>query len=151
MASTVPAAKAALIDLIEAQPEIQAARVPVLWGAPTDSAELEKYHELIHLGDVDQEEEWGAVGGGGRRDERYAVEVVIYAHGTGKRTEQETEQRAWDLRDEIAEAISNDKELGGVLRPGWCAIDRTRQENTAFNDGWGTRLTLTVACITQGV
>lgn len=145
MASTVPQAKAALIDAIEARAEIQNTGIPVLWGAPTDEAAWNRSQEIIFLGTVEQAEEWGQVGGGGRRDEAYDLEVTIICHQHGKATEQQVEERAWQLRDEIQAALETDRTLGGVLNK-WCAIDRTVQDNSPFTDGWGTRLRLTVHC-----
>lgn len=148
MASAVPTAKAALKAAIESRDNVVSQGVVVRWGAPTDESQWLGKHEMIYFGRVDQAEEWGSLGGG-RRDEDFTIDVVIQVHQLGD-DEQETETRAWELRDEIEAALKADKTLGGAVSH-WVQIERTTQENEPLEDGWGVRLTVTVRCINSGI
>jgi hypothetical protein len=137
MASTVPATKAAIRAAIQARPAITAAGIPVLWGAPTADRDWAGATEAIWLGDATQTEEWPGLGA--RRDEDYTIQIGIRVTGYGADQEQATEERAWELRDEIAAGVAT---VRPTHMPG--EIEATTQRNVPSDDGWWTDLTLTV-------
>lgn len=136
-ASTIPSAKAALLGLMQGA----LTDVRVTWGGPT--SEEDTALEMAHLGNVEQTEEWGALGNQ-RRDEDYDIEVFILVRQSGD-DEQATETRAWAIRELLATALRADPTLGGVLSK-WAEITATTQDNTPLMDGWFTRLRVTVHC-----
>jgi hypothetical protein len=95
MASTVPAAKAALLALLQAH-SFPVQNPVVQWGGPTEAEDFPKRGELIYFGETEISDEnvtLGAV----RYDETYNLRVVIEVRLPGDK-EQAAEVRAWDTR-----------------------------------------------------
>lgn len=104
--SAVPAAKAALLAALKARPNL--ADVLVTWAHPGNAAAP----EFIFLGNVSIEESDRTIGGG-IRSESAAIEVYVVVHRDGDDA-QSTEQRAYDLKDEVRGAVLEDRSLGIV-------------------------------------
>lgn len=137
--STVPQAKAKILDLLDARPGL--AGVTRAYTYPADEASIGREH--IHLGDVSQTEVWGAIGGQ-RRDEDFTIEIVILVRKFGD-DPQATETRLWVLREEVATALRSDLTLSGILNQ-WCELTNTRVDQFPLTDGWTSRARLTVRC-----
>lgn len=136
--STVPAAKAALIVAFAAQSEL--ADVTITWGGPTEESDMTD--EMVYLGDVEQTEEDRTFT---TTDEDYTIEVVALVRSYGD-DEQATEERLWDIREALVEAVKADDTLGGLLVGTGARVERTRQDNQPLTDGWYARARLDVRC-----
>lgn len=100
-----PAAKAALLALMRAEPALSG--VQVEWSHP--GADLIE-PECVYLGDVNVDER-AKVLGNRRRDESYALEVVVTVELPGM-TPQEVEQRCWTLVGGVRAAVDDNETLG---------------------------------------
>jgi hypothetical protein len=138
-ASTAPAAKQAILTLLAARPAL--ASVDRTWGSPTETDDITA--EMIFLGDVELTGEFRALGGQ-RRDEDYTITISVAVHQYGD-DEQSTEERAWDLLDEISGALATDPYLGGLLYEA-AAIRSARQTNTPAPNQWGALITAQIGC-----
>lgn len=136
--STAPAAKAAILALLEAHAPLD--DVNLRWGGPTKEAQLKP--DQVFFGQIEQTEE---PLGPHTIDEDYDLEIVVQVRKLGDDKEQATEERAWDIRSEIRAALEANPTLGGLLNIG-CEISRTVQESEPLTDGWFARLRLTVHC-----
>jgi hypothetical protein len=135
--STVPAAKAALVTLIEAA----LTGVSVTWSAPTD--EEDYVAEMVWLGDVEHTDDWGALGRQ-RIDETYELEIVVQVYQEGDNA-QACEERAWVLREGVVTAVRADLTLGGILNK-WAGTFPTRMETRPADKGWLAKGTLRLPC-----
>lgn len=136
--STVPAAKAAILTLLQGASGL--AGVKVSWGGPTQLEDVKR--EMVHLGDVEQDEEDR---GFNTTTEDYTLDIVVIVRRHGD-NEQATETRLWAIRQEIADLIDTNYTLGGVLNETGARVDRTRQENLPTDEGWFSRAYVTVRC-----
>lgn len=121
LSSTYPAAKQALITLLQARPAL--AGVDVEWASPSGSAA----DEIISLADARGGITSAAIGSQ-RREEAYTQDVVIsVVQSTGDQSFPSL--RAFALRDEVAAQIRSDATLGGVVRwaldEGWECVERS--------------------------
>jgi len=138
-ASTIPAAKAALVNLLTAT---MPAGVTVRWGGPTNEGQMTD--EMSYLGDVTQSEEWVGLKSAGRVED-YTIELVITVR-SHEDNEQTAETRLWQLRELAAGALRADPHLGGVLNEAGAELAETRQDNLPLTDGWACRARVTVHC-----
>lgn len=140
-ASTIPAAKAALLALIAARPALAA--VHCAWGIP---AELPPEPERIYIGDaVDVVREWAALGLQ-RMDEEYALQVHVETFADGN-DQASTETRLWVLINEVEQAVRATNEtlkLSGTVRV--CRPDSIAAKTTPTDDGWGAAATMRFVC-----
>lgn len=147
-ASTAPAAKQALLDILKDRPNLNA--VQITWGEPSEQEDLQD--ELIYFQDpVTRQPDWRVLGGD-YLDETYSLILVIknrtYGDDRGA-----TETRTWALVDEVEQAIREDVTLGGVLKGNSDrgAIDFDEQEvvTSQLSDGWFGVATVPLICSTR--
>lgn len=142
-ASTAPAAKAAILAAITARPALST--VATRWGGPTENEDLAE--EMIYLGPARGTGEWRTLGAGNRH-ESYTVElrVVVLKYGDD---EQVTEERAFDLLDEVSAALNADKFLangGTQLLYTPAAIESWEQTNTPTPEQWSAQIVAQIRC-----
>jgi hypothetical protein len=102
MPSAIPAAKAAILTILEARPAM--AGVTLAWAAPTKD---EDYTEtMVFLGDVERASDWAELGTG-RRKEDFSVGLTVFVEMWGD-DPQSTEERAYELLDEVEDALRDD-------------------------------------------
>lgn len=111
-ASTIPAAKAALLSALQAR--VALVDVVVAWGLP---AKPPQQSEAIYVDDaIDVERDWVSLGAR-RLDERYTLQVRVetIAYGDDSDLRQTVEERMWVLVAEIEQTVRDDLTLGGTL------------------------------------
>lgn len=140
--STIPAAKAKILELLAARAALEG--VGIDWVEPAKEADVKR--DMIWLGDVEQTENWATLGAD-RRDESYLLEVHCQAYRQGDKPT-DTELVCFALRDEIAVMLRDHKELDGVLlSPGVASLERTRLDSPQLADqGWLSHCLLHVRC-----
>lgn len=141
MATTVPAAKAALLAVLQAREDL--AGVLVQRGLP---AEVPAQKERVYLSGTEALTRDPVLQQGLRR-ESYLLPLVIEVErfGRGDQVRDGVEQRGWDIVDELEAAIAEDPELGGILDD--AELEGVPVEVTlplTGNDGWLTRITAQV-------
>jgi hypothetical protein len=142
-ASTIPAAKQAILDLLTADADMSS--VVVSRGGPV--AEENFADEMAYFEGVEQEEEWRGLGS--PRTEDFTLTMAIVVRVVGRTGEADADDRAWQIRSVVADAIHADPSLGELLKEKGAEVATTRQEgNQPLTDGWGTRLTLEINCRT---
>lgn len=140
-ASTIPAAKAALLALIDARPGLDG--VHVAWGIP---AELPQELERVFVGDaVEVSREWVSLGAY-KLDEEYTLQVHVetFAAGNDQAT---TEQRLWTLIAEVEAAVRDSVPkltLNGTVRV--ARPDAVDTQTLPTDDGWAASATLRIVC-----
>lgn len=144
-ASTAPAAKQKILDLLNARPAlaalVAAKTLRIRWAAPTEEADYRR--DIIWLGDVRQTEEHVALGGNSK-DEDYTVGLWCQSYRTGD-DPKATEDACWALREEAAAAIRADPTLGGVLNQ-WAEIQSTNVTTRPAEKGWLVKAEALVLC-----
>ncbi len=140
MASSVPAVKAALKALIEANTWPTAAPT-FSWGAPTETEDMPRTGELVYFDGVDMTEDH-VVLGGSRGDETYSLRIVIETRLEGD-DEQATEARGWELYDSLRSMLNEHRNL--IETPGTLVVRledrRVRQANAVGGpDQWLSRI-----------
>lgn len=103
--STVPAAKAALLALLQARPGLQG--VQVEWAHPGRNIE----DESLFFGTTQVPEEPATLGPNRKRNENFTLELVVSVLERGDEA-QATEERAWALVAEIENAVRGNDTLG---------------------------------------
>jgi hypothetical protein len=139
-ASTVPAAKAAILTMIRAIPDLNAASIS--WAGPTETEDL--VDEMVFF-----EGNRPAARVAGPRDPSAAGRDV-HAHAEAVRNRsydddaQSAEQRTWAIVALIETAIRSDLRLGGLLR----GLEFDEQEITTvpLGDGWYGEATVPIIC-----
>jgi hypothetical protein len=139
-ASTAPAAKAKIVELLMARPGLSG--VTVTWAQPTED-DFYATGDNVWLGKVTQSEEHIALGGM-RKDEDYTVGLWVQSWREGD-DPQAVEERAWELRDEAAAAIRADPDLSGILNQ-WVEFESTEMVTEAFDKGWVAKGECGVLC-----
>jgi hypothetical protein len=142
MASTVPAAKAALLALLQAH-SFPVQNPVVQWGGPTEAEDFPKRGELIYFGETEISDEnvtLGAV----RYDETYNLRVVIEVRLPGDK-EQAAEVRAWDIYAELQKVLDQNRTLSTTINR---LTDRTvRQSNVPLPKEWLARIVVDQGCV----
>jgi len=111
-ASTVPAAKAAILAMLRARPALN--EVAITWGEPTEKEDIQP--EMIFFdGPVPRLPSWATLGADNPLDEEYTVTLQVRSYTPGDDPDI-AEQRCWTLIDEIEQGIRADLRLGGLLR-----------------------------------
>jgi hypothetical protein len=138
-ATTAPQAKAAILAALATRPALSG--VKRTWGGPTDETDV--VAEMIYLGRVEIAGEWRTLGAGVRHESfTVGISVVVSQYGDD---EQSTEERAFDLLDEVSAALTADRFLGGLLyQP--AALEAITQENFPAPEQWGARISATIRC-----
>lgn len=137
-ASTVPAAKAAILALLRARPALNA--VAITWGEPTESEDLAD--ELIFFEDpVTRQPNWGHLGAL-NIDEEYILVLKVRNRIFGD-DQQAAEERCWALVFEVEQQLRGAKPAG-MLKP----IDFGEQEyrTNALSDGWYGEIDIPLVC-----
>lgn len=140
--STVPAAKASLLALMEAWtwPATQPA---IRWGGPTETEDFPRGGELIYFGDTEITDEAVTLGDT-RIDETYNLRVVIDVALDGD-NEQAAEQRAWDLYASLVSLLNQHRTFDGAINR---LVGRTvRQTNVPMPQKWLARIIVDQACV----
>lgn len=136
---TVPAAKAALIAQLQAQPQL--ADVAVHWGLrPETPTERERVY-VLGVRDL-------ARGGGYETTisrETYGLRVLIEAH-LAERDQQIVETRGWELYAQVEQAVAADPELAGAVRRATLA-GADDSDTYATDDGWVTQIAAIVTIV----
>lgn len=114
-ASTVPAAKQALLDLLLARPALNEVRVE--WSEPTEVEDLE-WEAIYFDGPVRRTPEWATIGGpNSPLRETYVITLHVRNYTLGD-DRQVAEERCWELIAEIESALREDPanlRLDGLL------------------------------------
>jgi hypothetical protein len=135
-ASTVPAAKAKVLELLDSIP------APKSWTEPVKDDDFREAN--IWLGEsVEQEEVWKALGGE-LKEETYSFDVVCQVWDQNG-TAQQAEVAAWALREQIALILRQFKELEGVLNL-WTEVEGTTTRTGPTTKGFLSRATLRITC-----
>ncbi len=139
-ASTIPAAKAALLALIAARADLVTDAVHVAWGIP---GEVPAAAERIYVGDViDVGRVWAALGLQ-RMDETYTLQVHVETWRGGDE-QTATEERLWVLVNEVEQAVRADLKLSNTVRvaqPG-----RIDASTFPTDGGWVANATVRFVC-----
>lgn len=110
-ASTVPAAKAAILTMLRTLPDLNEASIE--WGAPTEHEDV--VGEMMYFEDpVTRQPSWRVLGGD-YLDEVYTLTLTVAVRADGD-DQASTESRCWDLVALIEQTLRADTSLGGVLK-----------------------------------
>lgn len=150
MASSVPACKQAILDLLNNRAALDG--INISWAGPTRDEDFAANPgnevEMIYLGRVRNRTEWAALGSG-RRVEAYTVEIKVWVERWGD-DPQTVETRAVAVWDEIEDALRDDiraqpstLRTAGVFTVGGAEYEIT--PGPASAEKWGTRIDATVA------
>jgi hypothetical protein len=137
-ASTVPACKQAILDLLKARPALN--EVAITWGAPTETEDLAE--EMVFFDDpVVRRPNWGPLGAG-NIDEEYVLTLKVRNHFPDD-DQAAAETRAWELVYEIEQSLRGQRP-GGLLKP----IDFDEQEyrTNPLSDGWFGEISIPLVC-----
>ncbi len=138
-ASTVPAAKAAILTALKTRPALN--EVQITWGEPTETEDLG--NELIFFEDpVARSPNWGHLGNPNPIDEEYVLLLKIRNRIFGDE-QQATEERSWQLVFEVEQELRGARP-GGLLKP----IDFGEQEyrTNLISDGWYGEIDMPLVC-----
>ena len=140
-ASTVPAAKQAILDLLVARAEL--VDVGVTWGSPTENEDL--LPELIYFdGPTPRRPEWRILAQPNPLDEEYVLTLQVHVRQFGD-DEATAEARCWALIDEVEQAVRGDLRLGSLLHVP-IEFDEQSIEGLPLSDGWIVRGTVPLVC-----
>jgi hypothetical protein len=140
-ASTVPAAKQAVLTMLAAIPALNQAGIT--WGEPTEQEDLRD--ELIFfLPTDDRLPEWRELAANSPLRETYTLPMVIRNRFFGD-DPASTEQRTWAIIALVEAAIRADLRLGGLL---FVPIRFGEQEVRAhqLSDGWFGEASVPLVC-----
>lgn len=139
-ASTVPAAKQAILARLVAVPALNL--VQVTWAPPTEQEDLQ--NEMVYFDDpVIRRPNWGPLGGAGINEE-YVITLRVQNRTVGDDWAG-TETRAWELVALVEAALRLDLRLGGVL---WTPLNFDEQEyrTAQLSDGFYGEITIPLVC-----
>lgn len=145
-ASTIPAAKAALLSALRGRSGLSG--VVVEWAAPVRPS---PQAEAIYVDDaIDVQREWISLGAQ-RLDETYALQVRVetIAYGDGSDVRQTVEERLWELVAEIEQAVRDDLTLGGVLHGKGAKPDGVDPFTYPTDDGWIAHALVRIDCMAR--
>jgi hypothetical protein len=148
-ASSIPAAKAALLAAIRAQAlttNSPIANAYVDWSGPADPSQAPQVDRVFLTDTVAITREWGPGIGQQRIVENYTLQIVVETVVAGN-DPQATEVRLWSLVNEVEQAVRADVKLGGTVPRGALVGDIPAQQmGPADDDHWLARATLHVVC-----
>lgn len=145
-ASTIPAAKAALLSALQARPGLSG--VLVAWGA---SAKPATQSEAIYVDDATEvEREWISLGAQ-RLDEIYTLQVRVEstAYGDGSDVRQGVEDRLWTLVAEVEQAVRDDLTLGGTLHGKGAKPAGVEPLTFPTDEGWIAHALVRIDCMAR--
>lgn len=141
MASTIPAAKAALKVLLEAH-TWPVATPDIRWGGPTETEDFPQGGELIYFGDTEMEIPSESLRLGRTSfEENYDLRVVIDVRQLGD-DEQAAEQRAWDLYGAVAAVLDDNANRTLTATVNRLTGRSVRQTNIPLPQDWLARITV---------
>ena len=142
MASSVPNAKGALRDLLQAH-TFPGTQPQVTWSQPTEHEDYGSY-ELIYMGDSPPIAETYRVLGHTRLDEEYTIRLFVDVYKYGD-DEEATERRAYQLRDHVVSVVNLNQTLSGTVNRvnGFLVTPA----NTPGGNTWHTRLLIEIAVV----
>lgn len=137
-ASTAPAAKTALLALMDAW-TWQGGDPEVRWGGPTEGEDIPRDAELVYFGFVTITDDTYRLGAASW-NENYNLQIVIDVLLDGD-DEQSAELRCWELYGELLKILAANKTLSGAISYLDGEEQRTvRQTNQAVPNGWLARI-----------
>lgn len=144
-ASTAPTAKARILAAIAARPALSG--ITPTWGGPTEGEDISQA-ERIHLGVTRGAGQWRTLGAGNRHESyTVALHIVVIEWGDN---EQQTEERAFVLLDEVSAALYADKFLsagGPQLLYTPAAIESWEQTNVPMvSKQWAAQINALIRC-----
>lgn len=145
-ASTIPAAKAALLSALQAR--LGLAGVLIAWAPPVRPP---PQPEAIYVDDAtDVEREWISLGAQ-RLDETYTLQVRVetIAYGDGSDIRQAVEERMWVLVAEVEQAVRDDLTLGGTLHGKGAKPDGVEPFTYPTDDGWIAHALVRIDCMAR--
>jgi hypothetical protein len=109
-ASTIPAAKAALLTALQARAGLTG--VDVRWGLPAQTLSA---NERVYVGDAEEiDRAWVGLGAQ-RLEENYILQVIVETFQAGD-DQRATEERFWVLVNEVEQAVRGDLTLAQTVR-----------------------------------
>lgn len=139
--STVPAVKAALVDLLAAS--IDDSDVQVHYGRPQDSLVR---REAVFVADVSYTATVANIKAGRKHyDEDYTVDV-LFAVGKPRSTNEDSETRAFALFEHLRDVLADDPSLGGVDGLIWAVLDSVDAATTQSGEAAVSVIEATVRC-----
>lgn len=142
-ASTVPAAKQAILNLLTARPNL--VDVAITWGEPTEQEDYPADEVMYFQDPVERFPEWSTIGGpNSPLQETYTITLVVKNRTVGD-DRAATEARTWELVDEVEQAVRADLRLGSVLfKP--LEFGEQAVITAALSDGWFGEASLPFVC-----
>jgi hypothetical protein len=138
--TSVPVAKRNLKAILEAwtwpdgTPDVR-------WGQPTETDDYGTNLEFLYFGETTLTRSKRGVQGS-NDGETYPLRVVIDVRAYGD-DEQATEQRAWDLSDQLEQILAANRTLNGAIRH-WSDFT-ARQVNVPAPETWRTQIVVDVS------
>jgi hypothetical protein len=134
-ASTVPAAKQAILNLLTARAALNT--VAVTWSQPTEQEDLQD--EMVFFdGPIVRQPEFRVMGGN-YLDETYTLTLMVRNRVVADDAAA-AEARCWQIVDEIEQSVRQNPTLGGILSDSvdYRALDFGEQEvkSVPLSDGW---------------
>lgn len=145
-ASTIPAAKAALLGALQAR--VALADCYVAWGLP---AKPPPQSEAIYVDDaVDVQREWVSLGAQ-RLDERYTLQVRVetIAYGDDSALRQSVEERMWVLVAAVEQCVRDDLTLGGTLYGTTATPAGVEPLTFPTDNGWIAHALIRIDCMAR--
>lgn len=139
-ATTIYPAKLALHTMLDGHTWTAPAPT-VTWGEPTENTDRRMSAVYQLVADVD-EIPYPGLGSVGN-DEEYALRVVCDVRQWGD-NEQATEERCWQLVNEVLTLVRGDYTLGGSVNPGIQGYDVTPQTDPTTPKQWRARVMVTI-------
>ncbi len=145
-ASTVPAAKAAILEALKTRPALN--EVQITWGEPTETEDLGDALIFFDSEPVTRQPEWRVLGTG-QLDETYIITLVVRNRLFGDEPA-DVEQRCWELIDQVEQQLRLDPHLGGILSDSQDAralsFDEQQVRSSPLSDGWMAEGTVPLVC-----
>lgn len=126
-ASTVPAAKAAILQLLSVAEGLEDAKLS--WTEPIKATDFGRIN--ICFGDTELEEDWRGLGAQ-RKTERYTLSLMQQV-SLKNATPQESEETFWDIHAIVAAQLRGDVSLADLVLK--CEVQGTVVGVTATPDG----------------
>ncbi|MDQ3933427.1 MAG: hypothetical protein M3340_02215 [Actinomycetota bacterium] len=133
--AAVPAGESKLLSTV---PALEG--VTVVYGYLNDATQMDD--EMVHVGDVEFDQDWGALGRM-RREESYRVELIVFVKREGD-DQHGTEDRCWDLVGAVEDLLRADVKLGGAVRE--AGMTRGKQSNNPDSEGWVSQMIGSITC-----
>lgn len=152
MASSIPACKAALVEIIQARfASGQFSTVDVQRAMPTKDEDMGR--DAVFIGMARSEENWSELGGLNRA-ETYSVAVTVYVEDWGD-DPQAAEERVFAVLTEVSDALREDIRSDGSLRAAgvlqYEASNYSQTTAPVADDKWGARIDATFGFVARQI